>query len=359
MQERRYSEMPPSIAIGNRLIGAGEPVYVVAELSANHHQQYGEAVRLVHAAKEAGADAVKLQTYTPDTITLNVRSEAFRLLGSRAGTPEYLYELYASAYTPWGWQAALKAEAERIGLTLFSTPFDETAVELLESISVPAYKVASFEIVDIPLVRRIARTQKPIIMSTGMATLAEIEEAVRTIRGEGNEQIALLKCSSAYPAVPEDLNLQTLSHMVHGFRVPVGFSDHTLGIASSVAAVSLGASIVEKHLTMSRNDGGPDGAFSLEPHEFRDLVQGIRVAEKALGRVLYEPSEREICSRRYRRSLFIVENMHAGELLTEKTVRSIRPSLGLHPRYLHDVLGRPVTRDTARGTPLCWELVGQ
>jgi N-acetylneuraminate synthase len=332
-------------------------VYVVAEVSANHHQRYDEAVRLVHAAKDAGADAVKLQTYTPDTITLNVPSEVFRRPEAPAGQPQYLYDLYALAYTPWEWQPRLKTEAERIGLTLFSTPFDPTAVDLLESMNVPVYKIASFELVDIPLIRRVAQTGKPIIMSTGMATLAEIDEAVRAIRAEGNEQIALLKCSSVYPARPEDLNLLTLPHMAHAFGVPAGFSDHTLGIASSVAAVALGATIIEKHLTISRAEGGPDAHFSLEPHEFRHLVEAVRVTERALGRIQYEPTEAEMKSRVFRRSLFAVRDIQAGEAFSVENVRSIRPGHGLHPRHFEELLGKAAACNIKRGAPLSWKHV--
>jgi N-acetylneuraminate synthase len=343
--------------IGGRPVGAGRPVFVVAEVSANHHQRYDEAVRLVHAAKEAGADAVKLQTYTPDTITLNVQSEVFRRPGAPAGQPQYLYDLYASAYTPWEWQPGLKAEAERIGLPLFSTPFDPTAVDFLEAMNVPAYKIASFELVDIPLIRRVAQTGKPVIMSTGMASLAEIDEAVRAFREAGGAQLALLKCTSAYPSPPEEMNLRTIPHLADAFGIPVGLSDHTLGIAVPVAAVALGACIIEKHFTLSRAEPGPDRAFSLEPHELKAMVEAVRTAEKALGRVTYDVTEKEKASRRFRRSLFVVQDVKAGDAFTDRNVRSIRPGHGLAPKCLPDVVGRKATRDIRCGTPLAWDII--
>ena len=345
------------LEILGRRIGPGEPVFVVAELSANHHQRLENAVRLVHEAKAAGADAVKLQTYTPDTITLDVRSDIFRRASAKPGQPEYLYDLYRQAYTPWEWHAELKREVERAGMVFFSTPFDPTAVDFLQELDVPAYKIASFEVVDIPLIRRVARTGRPIIMSTGMATLEEIGEALAAIRAEGREQVALLKCNSVYPAAPAEMNLRTIPDMMDRFGVPVGLSDHTLGIATAVAAVALGACIVEKHFIRSRADGGPDSAFSLEPGEFKAMVEALRDTERALGRAAYGPTEREQISRRYRRSLFVVADVKSGEELTAENVRSIRPAHGLPPKHLDEVLGRRAARDIARGTPLAWELL--
>jgi pseudaminic acid synthase len=342
--------------IDNRVISPDEPVYVIAEMSANHHQDFDRAVEIVHAAQAAGADAIKLQTYTPDTLTIDCRKPFFQI----RGTPwedRTLYELYSEAYMPWDWQPKLKAVANNLGLDLLSTAYDATAVDFLEELGVPAYKVASFELVDLPLFRRIARTGKPVILSTGMATLAEIDEAVQALRRAGCEQLSLLKCTSAYPAPPEEMNLQTIPHLAEAFGVPTGLSDHTLGIAVPVAAVALGACIVEKHLTLSRQEAGPDSAFSLEPDEFKAMVGAIRVTEKAIGEVSYEVTQTERDSRALRRSLFVVEDMEAGEVFTVKNVRAIRPGEGLHTRHLRDVLGRQAADKIERGSPLCWSLV--
>ncbi len=347
----------PTIRIGAREIGPGRPVYVVAELSANHRGSFDEAVKIVEAAKTAGADAVKLQTYTPDTITIRSDAESFRHGSGSLWDGRTLHDLYAEAFTPWEWQPRLSEVARGIGLDLFSSPFDPSAVEFLERMHVPAYKIASFELVDIPLVRLVAGTGKPLILSTGMATLDEIAEALDAARNAGAAEIALLKCTSAYPAPPEEMNLRTIPAMAERFGVPVGLSDHSLGIAAPVAAVAVGAAIVEKHLTLSRAMPGPDGAFSLEPREFGEMVQAIRFAEKAMGEVRYQPTEREAASRRFRRSLFVVADVKAGEPFTQDNVRSIRPGDGLPPKHLDDVLGRRAARDVARGTPLAWELV--
>jgi pseudaminic acid synthase len=343
--------------IGSRRIGWGEPVYIVAELSANHNQDFEQAVALIHAAKEAGADAVKLQTYTPDTLTIPSEKEYFRIGGGTLWDGRTLYDLYSEAYMPWEWQPKLKEIADDIGIDLFSTAFDPTAVDFLEEMGVPVHKVASFEIVDIPLIEKMARTGKPLIISTGMATLGEIEEAVQAAREAGATQIALLKCTSAYPAPPEEMNLRTIPHLAEAFGVPVGLSDHTLGIAVPVAAVALGACIVEKHFTLSRDIPGPDSAFSLEPHEFKAMVEAIRTVEKALGKVHYGVSEREMQSRIFRRSLFVVKDMKAGEMFTEENVRSIRPGYGLPPKFLKYIIGRRATQDITMGTPLTWDLV--
>lgn len=343
--------------LGQRDVGPGYPVYIVAEMSANHNHDFDQAVKLIHAAKESGADAVKLQTYTPDTITINCDNEYFHIGKGTIWEGRTLYELYQEAYTPWEWQPKLKKIAEEIGLDLFSSPFDHTAVDFLEKMNVPAYKIASFELVDLPLIRRVAQTGKPIIMSTGMATLAEIEEAVQTAREAGATQVALLKCTSAYPAAPEVINLRTIPHLAEALKVPVGLSDHTLGIAVPVAAVSLGACIVEKHFTLSRSFTGPDSTFSLEPYEFKAMVEAIRVAEKALGEVSYAVTEPENASRLYRRSLFIVQDMKAGDIFSEDNVRSIRPGSGLPPKYYATVLGKRVKMDVKKGTPVLWELI--
>jgi N-acetylneuraminate synthase len=346
------------IEINSRKIGTDHPVYIVAEISANHNQKFDQAVELIKAAKEAGADAIKFQTYTPDTMTIKSDRPEFRIGGGTLWDGKTLYDLYAEAYTPWEWQPKLKEVAANLGLDFFSTAFDPTAVDFLEEIGVLVHKIASFEIVDIPLIEKMARTGKPLIISTGMATLGEIKEAVQAARNAGATQIALLKCTSAYPSPPEEMNLRTIPHLAESFSVPVGLSDHTLGIAVPVAAVALGACIVEKHFTLSRDIPGPDSAFSLEPHEFKAMVEAIRTAEKALGKVHYGVSEREAESRVFRRSLFVVKDMKAGEVFTEENVRSIRPGHGLHPRYLKEVLGRRATQDISAGTPLTWSMVG-
>lgn len=348
--------MNPYIEINVRRIGPGHPVYIIAEMSANHNGQFQQAFDIVRAAKAAGADAVKLQTYTPDTMTIDETGGCFRI----KGTPwdgSSLYELYGQAYTPWDWQPDLKKCADELGLDLFSTPFDTTAVDFLEQMQVPAFKVASFENVDIPLLRKIAGTGKPVILSTGMATLEEIEEAIDTLRDSGASQVALLKCTSAYPAPIEAMNLRTIPHLAGTFNVPVGLSDHTLGTTAAVASVALGACIIEKHLTLSRNIPGPDSAFSLEPHEFREMVEAVRSAEKALGKVHYGSSEKENASRVFRRSLFAVRDIKKGEQFTGDNVRSIRPGFGLHPRYLDRIITQAARCDIPRGTPLSWNMI--
>lgn len=344
------------ITIQNRTIGHGHPTYIIAEISANHHQSLDMAMQMVRAAHEAGADAVKLQTYTPDTLTIDSNKPCFQIKGT-LWDGKNLYTLYQEAYTPWEWHAPLKQLAEDLKIALFSTPFDPTAVEFLEQLDMPAYKVASFEIIDLPLLQRIAATKKPIIMSTGMADLAEIDEAVRTVRTAGNNALALLKCTSAYPSPPEEMNLRTIPHLAEAFQTPVGLSDHTLGIAVPVAAVALGACIVEKHFTLSRDIPGPDSAFSLEPHEFKAMVEAIRTAEKALGQVHYGVSDQEAKSRIFRRSLFVVKDIRAGEVFTTEHIRSIRPGHGLPPKFIHEIIGKRAAKDIERGTPLSWDLI--
>lgn len=346
------------LEIEGRSIGPGMPVYVIAELSANHNQDFDRAVRLLRAAKDAGADAVKLQTYTPDTITIRSDRPEFRIGGGTPWDDRMLYDLFAEAAMPWEWQPKLKQIAGELGLVLFSTPFDSTAVDFLEEMQVPAYKIASFELVDLPLLRRVGETGKPLILSTGTATLAEIDEAVRTIRSAGGRQLALLKCTSAYPATAGDMNLRAIPHLAEAFDVPVGLSDHTLEPAVPVAAVAVGACIIEKHLTLSRDRGGPDSAFSLEPDEFQQMVRAVRAAHAALGSVRYGAGKQEADCRRLRRSLFVVEDVRAGQRFTAQNVRSIRPGDGLHTRYLEKVLGRTARVDIARGTPLDWSHMG-
>lgn len=343
------------LTINGRMIRTGAPAYIIAEVSANHNQDFDQAVRIIHAAKQATADAIKLQTYTPDTMTIKCQTEHFRIGKGTIWEGKNLYELYGEAYTPWDWQPKLKQIANDLGLDCFSTPFDFTAVDFLEKMDVPAHKIASFELVDLSLIRRVASTGKPVIMSTGMASLTEIDEAVRAFRDGGGKQLALLKCTSAYPSPPEEMNLRTIPDLAETFGVPVGLSDHTLGIAVPVAAVALGACVIEKHFTLSRAAGGPDAAFSLEPSEFRAMVEAVRTAEKALGHVSYEVTEKEKASRIFRRSLFVVEDMQAGEVFTVQNVRSIRPGHGLPPKYFPEVLDRRAARDLLRGTPLRWE----
>src|ERR1700677_3178971 len=301
--------MTALLNIGGKSIGPGFPAYMVAEISANHNQDYDQAVRIVHAAKDAGADAIKLRTYTPDTITISSDREEFRVGGGTLWDGRTLHDLYGEAHMPWDWQPRLKSLAESLGMDCFSSAFDPSAVDFLEKMNVPAHKVASFELVDIPLIQKMARTGKPLIISTGMATVEEIEEAVQAAREAGAEQIALLKCTSAYPAGAEEMNIRTIPERARRFGVPTGLSDHSMGIAVPVAAVALGACIVEKHLTLSRLAPGPDSAFSLEPHEFKEMVDAIRVAEKALGEVHFGLSDNEKASRAFRRSLFVVEDI--------------------------------------------------
>ena len=348
--------MQPSFSINGRAIGAGHPCYIIAEMSANHGQDFQMAVDLIKAAKNAGADAVKLQTYTPDTLTIDCDNSYFQIEGT-IWDGKNLYELYQEAYTPWEWQPKLQKVAAELGLDLFSTPFDETAVNFLESMDVPAYKIASFENVDLILLRKVAQTGKPIIMSTGMATLGEVDEAVHCIRTHGGHQLALLKCCSSYPAPPQEMHLSSIPHLSQAFGVPVGLSDHTLDLAVPVAAVAIGACIVEKHFTLSRNAGGPDSAFSLEPKEFKEMVEAVRVCEQAMGHIHYGLNEREEKSRTFRRSLFVVDDIKAGEAFTEVNIRSIRPGHGLHTRHFCQVLGRRASQDIDRGTPLDWSLI--
>src|SRR5580698_2807603 len=345
------------ITIGKRRVGPGNPIYCIAEVSANHNQDFAQAVRIIEAAKEAGADAVKLQTYTADTITIASDRKEFRIGGGTLWDGRNLHDLYGEAYTPWEWQPRLKNVAEDLAMDLFSSAFDATAVDFLEKMGVPAHKVASFELVDIALIQKMARTGKPLIMSTGMASVEEIEEALQTARDAGASQIALLKCTSAYPAPAEEMNLRTIPEMVRRFGVPVGLSDHTMGVAAPVAAIALGACIIEKHLTLSRAIPGPDSGFSLEPHEFKAMVDAVRTAEKALGEVHFGLSEKEESLRVFRRSLFVVQDVKRGETFTAANVRSIRPGHGLHTRHLNGVLGKRAVRDIERGTPLSWDLV--
>jgi pseudaminic acid synthase len=342
--------------IGRRQVGEGQPTFIVAELSANHGGSLERATRVIEAAAASGADAIKLQTYTADTLTVDADNEHFRIKGT-LWDGRTLYDLYNEAHLPWEWHAPLQRTALDLGVEFFSTPFDATAVEFLASLDVPAWKIASFELVDLPLIRKVAATGLPVIMSTGMATRDEIAEAVRTLADNGGGPLVLLKCTSAYPARPEDMHLRTIPDMAAHFGVPVGLSDHTLGIEVPVAAVALGACVIEKHLTLSRAEPGPDSAFSLEPAEFKAMVAAVRTAERAAGSVSYEGSAGEAASRVFRRSLFVVQDMKAGDRFSPESVRSIRPAAGLHTRHLDEVLGRRAGRDIRKGTPLSWDLI--
>lgn len=347
----------PFVTIAGRKIGAGEPPYIVAELSGNHNGDIGRALALIDAAKAAGADAVKLQTYTADTITIDHDGPEFLVHGG-PWDGRRLYELYQEAHTPWDWHPRLFEHARSIGIEIFSSPFDPTAVELLDSLGAPAFKIASFELIDIPLIETCARTGKPLIMSTGLASAQEITEAVEAAKRAGDGGVILLHCTSAYPAPAADMNLRTLEHLARRHGVAVGLSDHTLGVTVSVAAVALGACFIEKHVTLSRAEGGVDSHFSLEPHELERLVKECREAWEALGVVRDEEAPSEAASRDHRRSLYVVADIAKGDLLTTANVRSIRPGHGLPPKHLPDVLNRRASRDLARGSPLDWSMLG-
>jgi len=342
--------------IGNKNIGEDSWVFIIAELSANHNQSFEIAKKTVLEAKKVGADAIKLQTYTADTITIDCDNKNFRIDGGTLWDGKTLHQLYKEAYTPWEWQPELKKIAEENGLICFSSPFDKTAVDFLEKMNVPAYKIASFEITDIPLIEYVASKKKPVIISTGIATIQEINDAIDSCKKVGNNQVALLKCTSSYPAPFDEVNLKTIPDMIKQFDTVVGLSDHTLGISVPIAAVVLGAKIIEKHFILDRNIGGPDAAFSLEPKEFKEMVKSIREVELALGKVTYHLSEKIKTNRHFSRSLFIVENVKAGEILSEKNVRSIRPGTGLAPKYYTEILGKTFKDDYKKGTHLSWEM---
>jgi len=345
------------IKIGNRVLNNDSQTYIIAEMSGNHNMDYNRAVKIVEAAKEAGADAIKLQTYTADTITLNSDAPCFQITQGTLWDGTTLHKLYEEAYTPWDWQPKLKELANSLGMDCFSSPFDFTSVDFLEKMDVPAYKIASFEITDIPLIKKVAKTGKPVIISTGIATVEDIELALKTCKEAGNENVILLKCSSAYPAPYESINLNTMVDMAEKFGCIMGLSDHTMGSAVSIAAVAMGAKVIEKHLTLARADGGVDAAFSMEPAEFKEMVEGIRNVEKAKGIVSYDLTDKQKSQRTFSRSLFIAADIKAGEILTPENLRSVRPANGLHTKYYEELLGRKVTRDCKYGEPMSWDMV--
>jgi len=343
-------------SINGRAIGPSHPTYIIAEMSCNHCQDYDVAVKIVEAAARAGADAIKLQTYTPDTMTIDCDNDFFTLKGT-IWDGQKLYDLYKTAYTPWDWTPKLKKLANQLGMDLFSSPFDATAVDFLEEVGTPCYKVASFEVVDHILLKKIAETKKPVIMSSGMASLADIASAVQVLRSNGTTELAILKCTSAYPAKPEDANLANIPHLAQTFNVVSGLSDHTLGTQVPVVSVALGGCIIEKHFTLSRESGSADDAFSLTEDEFAAMVKAVRVAEKVTGKITYGGVEAENDTKGLRRSLFIVQDVKAGEVFTEENVRSIRPGNGLHTKYFGKIIGKKSRRDCKKGTPVSWDLI--
>lgn len=348
--------MKKELVIDGRTISEESPVFVIAEMSGNHQHDYGRALEILHAAKEAGADCIKLQTYTADSLSLDCDKEWF-VEHDSIWDGIRSYDLYKEAATPWEWQPKLYEEAKKLGLICFSSPFDFASVDFMEEMKMPAYKVASYEINDIPLIRKIAALHKPMILSTGVAHLEDIERALRVCREEGNEQVMLLKCVSAYPTPYEDINLRTIPTLAKTFDCQVGLSDHTMGSAVAVASVAMGVKVIEKHLTLRRADGGPDGAFSMEPEEFADMVKQVRIVEKALGRSEYRLTPKQEREHRESRSLFAVKDVKAGEILTPENIRSIRPGIGLHTMHYEEILGKKATKDIERGTPLQWNMI--
>ncbi|RXI45895.1 pseudaminic acid synthase [Clostridium tetani] len=346
-----------NIKIDYKNINSKSSTLIIAELSANHGQDIDIAKKTIKAAKKAGADAIKLQTYTADTITLDCNNKYFQIKQGTIWDGTTLYKLYNEAYTPWEWHKELMEVAKQEGIICFSSPFDKSAVDFLENIRVPAYKIASFEITDIPLIEYVASKGKPVIISTGIATLSDIEEAVNACRRMGNNQIALLKCTSSYPAPIEESNLRTIPNIKETFNVVSGLSDHTLGSIVATTAVALGAKIIEKHFILSREIGGPDAAFSMEPHEFKQMVDDIRIVEKALGKVTYDLTEKQRNSRQHSRSLFVVKDIKEGEMFTEDNVKSIRPGFGLKTKYINNILGKKAKKSIAKGTPVDWNMI--
>ena len=347
----------PFLKIGQRKIGPGRKIFIVAEMSGNHNHSYKRAKQIIKAAKDAGTDAIKIQTYTPDTMTIDSAKAIFQVKVNKAWKGKSLYKLYQEAYTPWKWQQRLKVYAEKLELVFFSTPFDTTAVDFLEKLNVKLYKVASFEITDIPLLQKIGKTKKPVIISRGMASPAEINLALKTLRKNGTKQIGLLHCVSSYPATLDQMNLATIPDLAKRFRLVTGFSDHSLGITAAITSVALGASVIEKHFTLSRSDKGPDAAFSLEPEEFAQMVKYVREAEIAIGRPTYKVGKKEAENIVFRRSIFTVKNIKKGKKFTSENIRVIRPGYGLAPKYLNKVLGKTARSKVNAGTPLAWKQI--
>ncbi len=346
------------VKIKDRFIGDGYPAYIIAEMSANHAGSIERAKEIIRAAKDAGADCVKIQTYTPDTLTIDCHNEYFQVKnGTWEG--ENLYSLYGKAYTPWEWQKELKEEADRVGIDFFSTPFDCSAVDFLEEIGVEFYKIASFEMIDLPLIEYVAKQGKPIIMSTGMASLEEIQEAVECVKGAGNDQLVLLKCSSAYPAISDDMHLKTIVDMKERFDIPIGLSDHSMGSLGATVAVALGANVIEKHFCLSREIENPDASFSMTKEEFAKMVEDVRNTEKAMGVATYGVSKQEESSMVFRRSVFVTKNMKKGDIFDESNLRIIRPGYGVKPKYYKDILGQKTNRDIEEGTPFDFETINQ
>lgn len=354
LPERLMTYNTPCISIGGRRIAVDEPPYVVAELSANHNGDYEAARKIIEAAKQSGADAIKLQTYRPDTITINCDREEFRIHGG-LWDGSTLYDLYEKAHMPWEWHAPLFEYAHKLGIVIFSSPFDNTAVDLLEDLNAPAYKIASFELVDLPLIKYVASTGKPMILSTGMADAEEIQEAIDAASKGGCKELAILHCVSGYPAPAEDYNLRVIPDMIQRFGLVTGLSDHTLDNTTAIASIAMGAAIIEKHFTLDRNGGGPDDSFSLEPDDLKQLLEGTRTAWKSLGRVNYERKKSEEENAIFRRSLYVVKDIKAGEFITKENIKSIRPGFGLAPKFFEQMIGRTALRDISRGTPLSLE----
>jgi len=347
-----------AVFIGAREISLSHPPFIIAEMSGNHNQSLERALEIVEAAARSGAHGLKIQTYTPDTMTIDLDEREFHISDPKSlWSGISLHKLYSKAYTPWEWHKPIFDRARELGMIPFSTPFDETAIDFLETLDVTCYKIASFENADLPLIQRVAATGKPMIISTGMATVAEIDETVRTAREAGCKALTLLKCTSTYPARPADTNILTIPHMREMFDCEVGLSDHTLGVGVSVASVALGTTVIERHFTLNRADGGVDSAFSMEPAEMAQLVADTERAWQALGQVIYGPTEAEKGSIQFRRSLYVVKDLKAGEVLTRDNVKPIRPGLGLPTKYLEQVLGKAVKRDVKRGTALAWEML--
>jgi pseudaminic acid synthase len=347
------------IKICDRNIGLGVKPFVIAEMSGNHNQSLDRALEIVRVAANSGAHALKIQTYTPDTMTLDLNENEFRINDpDNLWTGKSLYKLYGEAFTPWEWHKPIFDLANKFGMIAFSTPFDDSAVSFLEDLNVPCYKIASFENTDLPLIKRVASTGKPLIISTGMATISELDETVRTARSAGSKELILLKCTSTYPATAENTNILTIPHLRKLFDCEVGLSDHTMGIGVSVASVALGATVIEKHFTLNRADGGVDSSFSMEPHEFSQLVSESERAWQALGRISYGPTDKEKKSLLYRRSLYAAKDIRAGEVLTSVNMRAIRPGLGLPTKYIEVLLGKTIKCDISRGTPISWDIIG-